>query len=317
MEGSGSETPSSTSGALYRPFNRSLDWIWGYLEKRIGISRWPLRPQPAFSFRPAYWTGALVAIAFILQAISGMLLLVYYNPSAAAVTAGGPPAAWLSTQYIMQRVPFGWMLLTFHLYGAYATIFLACIHFFRGFYTGAYKAPREFSWFFGVALMISMLSMGFTGYILPYTSLSVGATDVGILLVSSATPIGPVIAPFLKGDGTYQGLLSRLFALHVAILPIIIVVLLYVHVTLFETHGIAPPASSDPRARRTMTHEDDRKLGNWFPRIFLYGAKWAMAYIGLLLLIVATWPAHLSPAFGAAGQAGISPEPDWYYLWLY
>lgn len=304
-------------GYGYRTFNRMLDRIWGYLENRIGISRWPLRPQPSFSFRPAYWTGAFVAIAFILQAISGMLLLIYYNPSAAAVSTGGPPGAWSTTQYIIQKVPFGWMLLTFHLYGAYATIFLACIHFFRGFYVGAYKPPREFSWFFGTGLMISMLAMGFTGYILPYTSLSVGATDVGLLLVSSAAPIGPVIAPYLEGDGTYQGLLSRLFALHVVVIPIIIVVLLYVHITLFETHGIAPPPSSDPKARRTLTHEDDRKLGNWFPRIFLYGTKWGMAYLGFLLLIVAAWPVHLAPAFGAAGQAGVSPEPDWYYLWLY
>ena len=317
MAGSTGSAAPRPSGPVYRTFNRSLDWIWGYLEKRIGISRWPLRPQPAFSFRPAYWTGAFVAVGFILQAITGMLLLIYYDPSAAAVSTGGPPAAWSSTQYIIQRVPFGWMLLTFHLYGAYATIFLACLHYFRGFYVGAYKSPREFSWFFGIALMICMLSMGFTGYILPYTSLSVGATDVGLLLVSSATPIGPVIAPFLEGDGTYQGLLSRLFALHVAVIPIIIVVLLWLHVTLFETHGIAPPASSDPKARRTLTHDDDRRLGNWFPGIFLYGAKWALLYIGILLFIVAAWPVSLAPAFGSAGQGGVSPEPDWYYLWLY
>lgn len=317
MEDPGKATPPSARRSGFRPFNRTLDWIWGYLENRLGISRWPLRPQPAFSFNPAYWTGAFVAVAFILQAISGALLLIYYNPSAAAVSTGGPPAAWASTLYIIQKVPFGSMLLTFHLYGAYATIFLACIHFFRGFYTGAYKPPREFSWFFGTFLLICMLAMGFTGYILPYTSLSVGATDVGLLLVTSANPIGPIISPFLLGDGTYQGLLSRLFALHVVVIPLIIVLFLYVHISLFETHGLAPPASSDPEARRTLTPEDDRKLGNWFPKIFLYTMKWAMAYVGALLLIVAAWPVSLAPAFGSANQGAVSPEPDWYYLWLY
>lgn len=298
-------------------FNRVLDALWGFVENRLGVSRWPLRPQPAFSFNPAYWTGAFVAVAFVFQAISGMLLLIYYDPSASPLTTGGPPAAWSSTQALMQTVPFGWMLLTTHLYGAYATIFLAFVHFFRGFYTGAYKRPREFSWVFGTCLLLAMLGMGFTGYLLPYTSLSVGATSVGISLATSAQPIGPMIAPFIQGDGTYQGLLSRMFAFHVAVIPVVLVVLLWLHVTLFETHGVAPPASSDPKARRILTHEDDKRLGSWFPKIFIYGTKWALAYVGMLLLIVAAWPATLAPAFGATNQAGVSPEPDWYFLWLY
>ncbi|MCI4330893.1 MAG: cytochrome bc complex cytochrome b subunit [Thermoplasmata archaeon] len=301
----------------YGGFNRLLDWVWNYIEERVGVSRWPLRPQPAFSFRPAYWTGALVAVAFVVQAVSGMLLLIYYNPSVSPSTTGGAPAAWSSTQYLIQQVPFGLLVLTAHLYGAYAVIFLAFIHFFRGFYAAAYKAPREASWLFGTVLLLCMLGMGFTGYLLPYTSLSVGATNVGIALATAAAPIGPIVAPLLQGDGTYQGLLSRMFAFHVVLIPAVLAFLLWLHVTLFETHGVAPPASSDPGARRTLTHEDDKKLGNWFPRIFLYGTKWTFGYIGALLLIVAAWPTELAPAFGSANQSGVSPEPDWYFLWLY
>jgi len=316
-DGASPAPPSAAPRVGYRGFNRALDWIWGKVEDRLGISQWPLRPQPAFSFNPAYWTGAFVAVAFVLQSISGMLLLIYYTPSAAAVGVGGPSEAWSSTYALLHTVPFGWMLLTFHLYGAYATIFLAFLHFFRGFYTGAYKAPREFSWVFGTGLLAAMLGMGFTGYLLPFTSLSVGATDVGLTLVTSAQPVGPILAPFLQGDGTYQGLLSRMFAFHVAIIPVALVGLLWLHVTLFETHGVAPPASSDPAARRRLTHDDDRKIGNWFPRIFLYGAKWGFAYLGALLVLVALWPLSLAPAFGATNQGGVSPEPDWYFLWLY
>ncbi|MFZ0698730.1 MAG: cytochrome bc complex cytochrome b subunit [Thermoplasmata archaeon] len=298
-------------------FNRPLDSIWNFIENRTHISKWPYRPQPEFSFNPSYWTGALVALGFIIQVLTGLLLLFYYDPSVTAATTGAPPQAWASTQYIIQTAPFGWLLLSSHLYGAYAVIMLAFVHFFRGFYTGVYKRPRELSWMLGALLLFCMLGMGFTGYLLPYTALSVGATDVGLALVNSVPILGPIMAPLIQGNGTYQGLLSRMFALHVVLIPVTLLALLYAHVTLFESHGIGPQASSDPRAKRVLTAADDRKLGSWFPRVFLYMLKWGFIYVGALLLISSTFLITLQPAFGSQNQGGASPEPDWYFLWLY
>jgi cytochrome aa3-type oxidase subunit III len=307
------------SKTVARPslYNRSLNRVWNFIESRTHISKWPYRPQPEFSFNPSYWTGAFVAVAFILQVLTGLLLLFYYDPSVTAATTGGPPQAWASTQYIIQTTPFGWLLLSSHLYGAYAAIMLAFVHFFRGFYTGVYKRPREVSWMLGTLLLVCMLGMGFTGYLLPYTALSVGATDVGLALVSSVPVLGPIMSPLLQGNGTYQGLLSRVFALHVVLIPVVLLALLYAHVTLFESHGIGPQASSDPRAKRVLTEADDRKLGSWFPRVFLYMLKWGLVYVGLLLLISSTFLVALPAAFGSQNQGGASPEPDWYFLWLY
>jgi quinol-cytochrome oxidoreductase complex cytochrome b subunit len=298
-------------------YNRSLNSLWNFIESRTHISKWPYRPQPEFSFNPSYWTGAFVAVAFILQVLTGLLLLFYYDPSVTAATTGAPPQAWASTQYIIQTVPFGWLLLSSHLYGAYACIMLAFVHFFRGFYTGVYKKPRELSWMLGTLLLICMLGMGFTGYLLPYTALSVGATDVGLALVNSVPVLGPILYPLIQGNGTFQGLLSRMFALHVVLIPIVLLTLLYVHVTLFESHGIGPRASSDPRAKRVLTSADDRKLGSWFPRVFLYMLKWGLVYVGFLLVIASTFLIALPAAFGSQNQGGASPEPDWYFLWLY
>jgi len=298
-------------------YNRSLNSLWNFIESRTHISKWPYRPQPEFSFNPSYWTGAFVAIAFILQVLTGLLLLFYYDPSVTAATTGAPPQAWASTQYIIQTVPFGWLLLSSHLYGAYACIMLAFVHFFRGFYTGVYKKPRELSWMLGTALLVCMLGMGFTGYLLPYTALSVGATDVGLALVNSVPVLGPILYPLIQGNGTFQGLLSRMFALHVVLIPIVLLTLLYVHVTLFESHGVGPQASSDPRAKRVLTSADDRKLGSWFPRVFLYMLKWGLVYVGLLLAIASSFLVVLPAAFGSQNQGGASPEPDWYFLWLY
>ena len=152
-------------------FNKNLNRVWGFIEQRAGISKWALRPQPAFTFKPSYWTGAFVANAFFIQVATGLLLLLYYEPSVAPTltSCGQPlgtystaPAAWCSTYYLIHGVPMGSLLLSSHLYGAYAMLFLAFIHFYRGYYLGAYKKPREFSWMAGTPPW-SVLKCPFTG----------------------------------------------------------------------------------------------------------------------------------------------------------
>src|SRR5579864_5136363 len=249
-----------------RWFNRTLNRLWGFVEDRTGMPKWALRPQPAFTFKPSYWTGAFVVNAFLWQVISGMLLLLYYQPSVApTLTACGQsagafsvaPAAWCSTYYIINSLPMGSLLLSSHLYGAYAMIFLMFVHFYRGYYLGVYKAPREFSWMVGTLLMLTTLGMGFTGYLLPYTQLSYNATQVGLVLALRLPTAGPLLGPFILADGTGQGLLSRMFAAHVLLLPLALGALLYAHIALFESHGIAPPASSDPLQRRRFNEHED------------------------------------------------------------
>jgi quinol-cytochrome oxidoreductase complex cytochrome b subunit len=140
--------------AFERWFNRTLNQVWGFIEDRSGMPKWALRPQPDFTFKPSYWTGAFVATAFLYQVISGALLLFYYQPitTPTYLACGQPagslstsPGAWCSTYYIIHSVPMGSLLLSSHLYGAYAMIFLAFVHFYRGYYLGVYKKPREFS----------------------------------------------------------------------------------------------------------------------------------------------------------------------------
>jgi len=313
---------------LARWYNRGLNRLWGFIEDRTSMRRWALRPQPEFSFKPSYWTGGFLATAFLYQVVSGAFLLLYYQPSAAtnatytacgqaAGTLSPAPAAWCSTYYIVHSVPLGSLLLTTHLYGAYAMIFLLFVHLFRGYYLGAYKPPREFSWMIGVLLLALTMAMGFTGYLLPYTQLSYNATNVGLAIALRVPTLGPFLGPFLLGDGTPQGLLSRMFGAHIVLLPLAIAVLLYAHVALFESHGIAPPATSDPLQRRRFTDRESKSQVPFMPHILLYMAKWALLYIGVLFGIAALWPWNL-PTY--VGNLGVSPgvtEPDWYFLWLY
>jgi len=311
---------------IERWFNRTLNRLWGFVEDRTGMPKWALRPQPAFTFKPSYWTGAFVVNAFLWQVLSGMLLLLYYQPSTAPtlIACGQPagafsasPAAWCSTYYIINSVPMGSLLLSSHLYGAYAMIFLAFVHFFRGYYLGVYKAPREFSWMVGTLLLLLTLGMGFTGYLLPYTQLSYNATNVGLVLALRLPYAGPLLGPFILGDGTPQGLLSRMFAAHIVLIPIALAALLYAHIALFESHGIAPPATSDPLQRRRFTEKEGKEHVPFMPHIFFYMTKWALLYIGLLLGIAALWPWQLPTYVGDVTAVGVVTEPDWYFLWLF
>ena len=307
-------------------YNRTLNKIWGFVEDRTSMKKWALRPQPEFSFKPSYWTGAFVVNAFLFQVVTGALLLLYYQPSTApTLTACGQPtgtfsvapAAWCSTYYIVHSVPLGQLLLTSHLYGAYAMIFLMFVHFFRGYYLGVYKAPREFSWMVGTLLMILTLGMGFTGYLLPYTQISVNATNVGLVLALRLPTFGPLIGPLILADGTSQGLLSRMFAAHVVLIPLGLAALLYAHIALFESHGIAPPASSDPVQRRRFNEVEDKSGVPFMSQIFWYITKWGLLYVGLLLGIAALWPWDLPTYAGNLAAAATVTEPDWYFLWLF
>jgi quinol-cytochrome oxidoreductase complex cytochrome b subunit len=309
-----------------RWFNRTLNRTWGFIEDRAGIPKWALRPQPAFTFKPSYWTGAFVATAFLYQVVSGLLLLFYYQPSVnptftacgqAAGTLSSSPAAWCSTYYIINSVPMGSILLSTHLYGAYAMIFLMIVHFYRGYYLGAYKAPREFSWMVGTLLMLTTFGMGFTGYILPYTQISYNATQVGLVLALRLPTFGTLLGPFILSDGTGQGLLSRMFAAHVLLLPLALGALLYAHISLFEAHGIAPPATSDPLQRRRFTEKEDKQGVPFWPHIFFYMTKWALLYLGLLFGIAALWPWQLPTYVGNLTATQSVTEPDWYFLWLF
>jgi quinol-cytochrome oxidoreductase complex cytochrome b subunit len=307
-------------------YNRSLNKVWGFVEDRTAMKKWALRPQPEFTFKPSYWTGSFVAVALSYQIISGALLLLYYQPStnptltACGQTVGtlsAAPAAWCSTYYIVNSVPMGQLLLSSHLYGAYAMIFLMFVHFFRGYYVGVYKAPREFSWMVGTLLMVVTMGMGFTGYLLPYTQISYNATNVGVVLALRLPTVGPLLGPFILADGTSQGLLSRMFDAHVILLPLALAGLFYAHFALFESHGIAPPATSDPLQRRRFTAKEEEEHVPFIPHVLLYTLKWGLLYVGILFGIAALWPWNLPTYVGNTAAAAVVTEPDWYFLWVF
>ena len=273
-----------------------------WFEERFGLNSVDrvLRPIPNFSFRPDYWMGALLVLGFVMQGITGFLLLLYYVPT--------PDQAWASTNAIVTSVPYGSLLLTFHLYDAYAIILLVFLHMFRNFFVGSYKRPRESMWFYGVILGLITLGFGFTGYLLPWTVISKSATDVGIGMLNYFPQwlTGP-LKSILVGNGTDADELTRFFAMHVILLPLLLAIFLFLKLFTFEVHGMAPP----------MAGTKDEKTTSWMPGGILYITMLGLFYVGGLLIISSIFPATLPPAYSVQAAMSITPEPDWYFLWIY
>ncbi len=176
------------------PGRRFVEWF----KDRFGLQTNVLRPVPEYTMNPLYWLGALTAIAFGLQVLTGLLMLIYYVPTT--------DQAYSSTQFIMKVVPLGWLLETVHLYGAYAMILLTFLHLFRGYFSSVQKKPREMMWVIGMLMGLTVLGFGLTGYLLPWTVVSKSATDVSIGMLSFLPGTSGAILNFL---GCRNGKRSR------------------------------------------------------------------------------------------------------------
>jgi len=277
--------------------------VAGWVDSRLGLSHPVLRPVPQYALNPFYWLGALAVVAFVIQGVTGMILMLYYIPS--------PTQAYSSTQYIFQSVTNGRFLQTVHLYTAYAMIMLAFMHMMRGYFVSVHKRPKEVMWVVGMLMGFVTLGFGFTGYLLPWTVVSYSATHVGVGMVNALPqPLSNLLNFLIVGSGGDAGELLRFFDLHVVILPAVLLVLLAVKMYMLEAHGVAEPTSgASPEAKA--------KTLPIFPDVTVYVLELSLLFGAGMLLISALFPLNLPAEYSAitAGQA--TPQPDWYFLWIY
>jgi len=273
-----------------------VEWV----KARFGLRTNVLRPVPDYSLNPLYWLGALTVIAFVLQALTGLLMLIYYVPTV--------DQAYSSTQFIIQSVPLGWLLETVHLYGAYAMILLALLHLLRGYFLSVQKRPREMMWVIGVIMGLVVLGFGLTGYLLPRTVVSKSATDVSVGMLSFLPiQIGPIITFLIAGDGSSAAELTRFFDLHIVVLPAALFSLLALKLFLFEAHGAAEPVTGAKESRDIP----------WFPTVYLYFAMIGSVFVAVVFVASALFPVSLAAQFTPQAASNYVPQPEWYFLWMY
>jgi cytochrome b6 len=254
-----------------------------------------------------YYFGGMTLFLFAIQVGTGALLLLYYRPSAAE--------AYESVQFIVTRVPFGWLVRSIHAWSANLMVASAFAHLFSVLFLHAYRRPRELTWVSGVLLLLLTLAFGFTGYLLPWNEVSFFATRVGTDIAATLPVIGRGLVRFLRGGNDVSGAtLTRLFGFHVAILPAITTVLVGLHLLLIQRHGISVPPSierdrgGDPRVVRAIP---------FLPHFILRDLFAWTAVLAVLAALSTFYPSELGTKADpfAAAPAGIRPE--WYFLWAF
>ncbi|MBV8394878.1 MAG: cytochrome b N-terminal domain-containing protein, partial [Actinobacteria bacterium] len=179
--------------------------------------------------------------AFIVQALTGVMLAMYYQP--------GPTTAYPSIQRITNDLFAGWLVRGMHRWGASVFIILMFLHMGRVFLFGAYKFPRELTWLIGVGLLALGLLEGFTGYLLPWDQTAYWATTVGININGTGPFLGPFLAQFLQGGRYINGdTLSRFYSMHMLMIPGGIMALIGLHLWLVIRLGVTSPPWSKEAA---------------------------------------------------------------------
>src|ERR1700758_1959935 len=193
--------------------------------------------------------GSATLTAFLVQAITGVILAMYYKPDPTINPATGTPVAWDSIRHITNDVTLGWLVRGMHRWGASLFIILMFFHMARVFLFGAYKYPRELNWIIGVLLLATGMFEGFTGYLLPWDQTAYWATVVGININGTAPFLGPFIASILRG-GSQIGpeTLSRFYAIHMLLIPGAIFALIGLHLYLVIRLGVSSPPWSKEAA---------------------------------------------------------------------
>ena len=212
----------------------AVDWI----DERTSLSgglRWMLFRKVPRGVNWYYTLGSATMFAFLNQAVTGVFLAMFYRPDA----TGG---AYESMRYIVDDAFLGQFVRGMHKWGASVMVILIFLHMGRVFFFGAYKYPREMTWIIGVVLLILTLAMSFTGYLLPFDDRAYWATIVGVNINGTAPILGPYISDFLR-DGPEFGAttLSRFYAIHMLLLPALIIALIGAHLYLVSKLGISAP----------------------------------------------------------------------------
>ena len=208
--------------------------VFPWLDERLGLTTIYNTVLDRKVPKVNWWftLGSASLFLFFIQAVTGIMLSVYYVPS--------PDKAYDSIQYIMSDVSFGWLIRGIHHWGATLMVITVFIHMLRVFFYAAYKYPREITWATGVLLLLCTLGMGFTGYLLPWDQKAYWATTVGTSIAGSVPGVGDFILRALRGGSDLSGVtLTRFFAAHIWIFPIIIMILIGIHIYLVIRIGIS------------------------------------------------------------------------------
>jgi quinol-cytochrome oxidoreductase complex cytochrome b subunit len=294
LSSSGPESPGRASGLAAWARDRLG---WDDLAHFAAKKEVPVHRHTLF-----YYLGGMALFLFTIQVATGILLLLYYRPSSAE--------AFESVQYIMADVPFGWLIRSIHSWGANLFVGVVILHLISVFFLKAYRPPREATWITGAVLLFLTMGFGFSGYLLPWNTLSFFATKVGTDVPAQIPGIGHLLSRIMRGGSDVTGAtLSRFYGLHVAILPAITTVFLGIHLVLVQRHGMSVPPAIEARGKtRSMRFVPDFLMRDM--------VGWLVA-VAVLAGLAAFWPWELGVKADPFAPAPAGIRPEWYFLWTF
>jgi len=181
-----------------------------------------------------YFFGSLALLVLVNQLVTGVWLTMSYKPSAAE--------AFNSVEYIMRDVEWGWLIRYMHSTGASAFFIVVYLHMTRGLLYGSYKEPRELVWLIGMLIFLVLMAEAFMGYLLPWGQMSYWGAQVIISLFGAIPVVGPDLAVWVRGDFVISdATLNRFFALHVIALPLVLLILVFMHIVALHKVGSNNP----------------------------------------------------------------------------
>jgi len=263
-------TQKAEQGPLGRVFDEFVKWLVDRLERTPIVT---FRFQvPRLAVSPFGYLGTLTAIVFLILGVTGGLLMFYYRPDV--------NLAYNSVKEIQERVQFGFFLRNLHYHASNAMVFLAIAHLFYQYFSGRYKVKNEVIWVTGILLGTVTVLEAFTGYDLILNQRAMLAVNIAVGLSNSAPVLGPMVSSLLLGGGLYD-LIIRFYALHVFILPMVMILLALVH----------------------------------FPRNLVFDPPVVAGVIGALLIAGGLYPVDLGIKYDPT--LAIVEVPEWYLTAIY
>lgn len=251
-----------------------------------------------------YYFGGVSLFLFIIQVTTGILLLLYYK--------GSETLAFESIQFIMSRVQFGWLIRSIHSWAANLFILSSVIHMFSVFFEKAYRKPREITWVTGMLMFFLALGFGFSGYLLPWNELAYFATKVGTDIAGVVPVVGKPLMIFLRGGDEVTGAtLSRFFGFHVAVLPGVFTVLLFIHLLLVQRQGM-----SEPLGAAHQPGEEEKRMP-FFPNFILRDMLLWLIVLNVLAILAVFFPWELGSKADAFASAPAGIKPEWYFMFMF
>ena len=262
-------------------------------------------------FTHTFRLGLLSTYLFFIETITGIFLMIWYAPS--------PDRAYVDMIRLLSNVPFGQFMRDLHRLGAELMVAVVTLHMVRTYLTGSYKAPRQFTWFTGVVLLVVTLFLSFSGYLLPWDQLAFWAVTIGTSMAEAVPPaiVGETVNLLARGapDIGANGLL-RFYLLHVFFLPLVLFLFFFVHYYKVVHFGISLPAQEEEVGQDTANKVPADRRVYFLPDVMIDEASFLIAFTTIMVVVTAFLFQAPLESIANPQSTPLHTVAPWYFYWL-